>query len=226
MRPTRCFEYCPSNDHFSNNVASSDSNGRKTLHGKSRNTGICLLITACAAALIGACGEAREAASAPALLPLPATLAQGCGDGGYLQTTLYGAFEAQIDWATESLDCEGMPRLGGAGARLRFAGTAGDGDRAIAIIIALPALERGAATRELASNVTLIEEGSGRFFSTSGLDTCWTDVDEQVALQDLSDSYAISGTLYCITPLAEVNGDSSVSLRELRFAGLLDWSAK
>ena len=119
-----------------------------------------------------------------------------------------------------------MPRPAGEGARLRFAGTAGDDDQAIAIIIALPALQRGEATRELASNVTLIEEGSGRFFSTSGLDTCWTDVDEQVALEDPPDRYTISGTLYCITPLAEVNGDSGVSLRELKFAGLLDWGTK
>ena len=82
------------------------------------------------------------------------------------------------------------------------------------------------AVFNVASNVTLIEEGSGRFFSTSGLDTCWTDVDEQVALEDPPGRYTISGTLYCITPLAEVNGDSGVSLRELKFAGLLDWGTK
>jgi hypothetical protein len=191
-----------------------------------RNSGIRLLIAACVAAAIGACGEAREPAAAPALLPLPAAPAKGCGDGGYLRTTLYGAFEAEIDWATHALDCEGMPRPGGEGARLPFAGTAGNSDHVIAIIIALPALERGEATRELASNITIIEEGSGRFFNASGLDTCWTDVYKQSALEDMTDSYTISGTVYCITPLAEVNGDSSVSLRELEFAGLLDWSAK
>lgn len=196
------------------------------MHGNRRNNGIRLLAAACIAAGFGACGEAREPAAAPALLPLQATPAQGCGDGSHLRTTLYGAFETDIDWATDSLDCEGMPRPNGEGARLRFAGTVTNSDQAIAIIIALPALQRGQVARELASTVTLIEEGSGRFFSTSGLDICWTDVDKQVALEDMPDSYTISGTLYCITPLAEVNGDSSVSLRELQFAGLLDWGAK
>jgi hypothetical protein len=38
--------------------------------------------------------------------------------------------------------------------------------------------------------------------------------------------YSIAGTLYCIAPLAEVNGDASVTVHELHFGGLLDWSAK
>ena len=72
--------------------------------------------------------------------------------------------------------------------------------------------------------MTLIEEGGGRFFSTSGLGNCWTDVLEQLQLDE--DDYFVAGTLYCIAPLAEVNGDSSVTLRELEFGGYLDWSAK
>ena len=37
--------------------------------------------------------------------------------------------------------------------------------------------------------------------------------------------YSIGGTLYCVQPLAEVNGLSSISLTELQFQGLVDWSA-
>ena len=117
-----------------------------------------------------------------------------------------------------------MPRPEGAGSRLRFAGPAGD--LSIAIIIAMPDLERGAAARELGSNVTVIEEGGGRFFSTAGLGNCWTDVHEQRPADDGSDGYFVTGTLYCIAPLAEVNGDSSITVRELEFGGYLDWGAK
>jgi len=181
------------------------------------------LFAACAA--VAACGGAQEPVPAP-FLPTPAAKAGGCGDSGYLRTTLYGSFEGEIDWSSDELDCEGMPRPEGAGARLRLAGTAANGMQSLAFIIAMPALQRGTTAAELASNVTVIEEGSGRFFSTSGLESCWTDVDVQANIEDASDRYSITGTLYCIAPLPEVNGDSSVLLRELQFNGLLDWSAQ
>jgi len=117
-----------------------------------------------------------------------------------------------------------MPRPEGQGARLRFAGQSGE--TPIAIIVAIPGLERGATARELGSNVTVIEEGSGRFFSTAGLGSCWTDILEQDETDDGGNGYFVAGTLYCIAPLAEINGDSSVTLRELRFGGYLDWGAK
>ncbi len=117
-----------------------------------------------------------------------------------------------------------MPRPEGQGARLRFAGQSGE--RQIAIIIALPALERGATAPEFGSNVTVIEEGSGRFFSTAGLGSCWTDVLEQEQSGSGTNVFFVEGTLYCIAPLAEVNGDSSVTLRELRFGGYVDWGTR
>jgi len=46
-----------------------------------------------------------------------------------------------------------------------------------------------------------------------------------VAIDPLGDLYSIDGRLYCIAPLAEVNGESSLSISELSFSGLLDWSA-
>ena len=223
MRPTRRFEFCPSGDHFGNNAPFSDSCGRETLHGIRRKTGIGGLIPTCVA--IAGCGGPQEPAPAP-FLPPPVAAANGCGDSGYLRTTLYGAYEGEIDWSDGELDCEGMPRPDDEGARLRFAGTAADGLHSLAFIIAIPALERGATASELASNVTMIEEGNGRFFSTPGLESCWVDIGAQTSVEDTESTYMISGTLYCITPLPEVNGESSVMLREVDFAGLLDWSAQ
>ena len=181
------------------------------------------VIAAAACAWLAACSDAPEPAALPSLLP-PPPKAGDCGQQGYLRTTFYGEFSGPIDWSAGKLHCEGMPRPEGAGARLRFAGESGD--LAIAIIVAMPGLERGATARELGSNVTVIEEGSGRFFSTSGLENCWTDVVEQQAIDDNTGRYFIAGTLYCIAPLAEINGDSSVTVRELQFGGLLDWGKK
>ena len=179
------------------------------------------MLIAAASTWPAGCGDSPERAALPALLPPPPET-DGCGERGYLRTNLYGEIAGPVDWSAGDLDCEGMPRPAGHGARLRFAGQSGG--LSLAVIVALPDLERRMTARELASNVTVIEEGGGRFFSTSGLGSCWTDVLEQQETGE--DVNFVAGRLYCIAPLAEVNGDSSVTVRELEFGGYVDWTAK
>lgn len=151
-----------------------------------------------------------------------------CGEAGFLTTQLYGALETGVQWDAADLECEGMRRPDGMGARLRFAGITDDGHR-VAFIIALPGLQPGVTGSEFGSKVTLIEEGNGRFFSSAELDICWTDI---VDLQGLDHGdasaqsrFAIHGNAYCVAPLAEVNGAAAVMIRDLEFRGLLDWNA-
>lgn len=147
-----------------------------------------------------------------------------CGDQGYLSAELYGAIETTVNWAATDLRCEGMQRPSNRGARLRFSGHANDGKN-IAFIIALPDLQLGETGEEYRSNVTLIEEGGGRFFGTADLEICWTDINGVESVDDTNTRFAISGAVYCVAPLREVNGDSDVSIRDFRFRGLLDWDA-
>jgi hypothetical protein len=185
--------------------------------------------------LLAACTEARApaATSPPAedsavqggLLPA-APVAQPCGKHGSLETTVFGALAGDIRWYGSEMSCEGMPRPEGAGARLRFAGTAGADALDLAIIIALPELAPTATARELPSKLTLIEEGRGRFFSSGEQPNCWTDVARQEPLADGDGEFVIAGTLFCIGPLAEVNGDASVTIEELQFSGSLDWNTQ
>ena len=163
---------------------------------------------------------------ATSMLPDVSRDGSGCEEGSELHTELYGALAGEIEWTLDEMQCQGMPRPDGAGARLRFAGHAGENARPIAFIIGLPGLERDAGGVELPSNVTVIDEQSARFFSTPGLDSCWTDVAAQWSVDDDNDRYRIDGVLYCISPLPEVNGEASLSVPELRFSGILDWSAK
>ena len=158
-------------------------------------------------------------------LPAPAKL-PSCRDDGHLQAELIGALAGPLDWSGTALECSGMPRPNGAGARLRFAGQVADSDRRLALIIAIPDLERDIAGTELVSKITLIDENSGRFFSTWELENCWTDISSVEPSDESGDRFSLSGILYCVAPLAEVNGDGSVSIAELSFAGSLDWSAK
>jgi len=147
-----------------------------------------------------------------------------CGEDGRLHGQLYGAVRVDLDWLAREISCEGMPRPHGEGARLRFSGSAGDARTPLAIIIAMPSLERGAPMTGVPSNVTIIEEGRGRFFSTTDLDTCWTDVAAQSPIDD-GDLYRIEGVLYCISPLVEVGGGAGVSIDELSFVGRLGWES-
>ena len=167
------------------------------------------------------CKSATRTTTEPA--PEDSTALMSCGDAGFLRGRLYGAIPMSFDWGRTDLVCEGMPRPNGRGVRLRFAGVAPGEELRLAIIIAIPDLEHDAVGRELASNVTVIEEGGGRFFSTSDLGNCLTDITTLDKLD--ADRYSIGGKLYCISPLAEINGDSSVLIPELAFLGLVDWNS-
>jgi hypothetical protein len=152
--------------------------------------------------------------------------ASGCVSGGFLDTGLHGAIRADISWRADALTCEGMPRPEGRGARLRFSGPLNDAESGatVAIILGIPDLGRSETGSELPTNVTLIEEGAGRFFGTQDTSGCWTDIHEQTRLSEPADVYRIAGTVYCVSPLAELNGGSSISFTDLSFSGRLDWA--
>lgn len=137
---------------------------------------------------------------------------------------LSGGISVDVEWSSETLRCESMARPNGAGIRLRFTGAVAD--EQLAFIIALPDLRPGQSGKEFASNVTVTVEGSGRFFSSPNMESCWTDVvsDKQPAADE--DRYTLTGMLYCVSPLGEFNGDAAVSVAELSFANIVNWSNK
>ena len=169
---------------------------------------------------LGACEPAAVEQPAPS----PALADSGCAENGALQTTLFGSLETTVSWSGSEMICESMLRPDGQGIRLRFAGDVA-GER-LAIIIAVPSLVSVEPAAGLPSNVTITVEGSGRFFSTPNLDSCWMDVISQTAVPGKVDSYDISGTLYCLSPLGEVNGNTAVSVPELSFTTIVTWEDK
>jgi hypothetical protein len=173
------------------------------------------LLAGCRTANDGAV-EALAAEEEPVLL---------CGDNGQLITELYGGIEKVLDWDNNELECTGMPRPEGAGIRLRFAGPTDSDEQRLAFIIALPDFARDTLETEFNGNITVIEEGTGRFFSTPDLSNCLVEIAVVEALDESGDRYAVTGAFYCVAPLPEINGKTGVSIPELRFTGLLDWSA-
>ena len=145
----------------------------------------------------------------------------GCGENGALDAALFGSLETSVSWSGSDLICENMLRPDGQGVRLRFTGDV-EGGR-LDLIIALPDLKRGAAGKELPSKVTVTVEGSGRFFSTPNFDSCWTDIASQTPPTGSDEVIPISGTLYCVASLGEINGDAAVSIPELTFSTIVKW---
>ena len=223
--PTGRGVFCSFGAVFGNNALSSDSGGPAELQKSPAEFGARYWIAflALTALGLGACGPATDKAVAPAAVQGAA--AGGCADSGYLKARLYGEISADLDWSGRDLECTGMPRPKGAGARLRFAGPDHDGDRRLAFIVAIPDLDRDSAGQQLSSTVTLIEEGGGRFFSTARAGNCVAEVSGISPLNESGDQSAISGAVYCVSPLAEVNGTSSVSIPELHFGGQIDWNS-
>lgn len=156
--------------------------------------------------------------------PETRTAVARCGMHGQLVGQLYGSLDAALDWGPEKLQCQGMPRPNNAGARLRFAGKAEMAGQSIpiAFIFGIPDLERGQGGKELRTNVTVIDEGSGRFFATQDIEACWSDIESQQQTAGESE-FEIRGILYCVSPLAELHGAGSVRLSEIRFVGQVDW---
>ena len=117
-----------------------------------------------------------------------------------------------------------MRRPNDAGVRLRFAGPIAlpGGTRELAVIIALPELARGATVAETPAKVTMIEEDTGRFFTSGNAEICWSDIQRQAPLSETS--YAIRGIVYCVSPLAELRGTGDVTFTDLYFSGQVDWS--
>ena len=163
---------------------------------------------------------AEEVASIPAVSMTAAT--RRCGDNGFLTAQLFGSIERKIDWNARQVDCESMLRPRGEGMRLRFTGMAADQE--VSFIIAVPGLEQGNDGHELPAVVTLAVEGSGRFFSTANLDTCFADIEAQSGSDATAEKYDVSGTLFCVSALGEINGEAAVSIPEMRFQSGVDWS--
>ncbi len=184
-----------------------------------------ILLIPATAFLLLACSTGTD--GGPAAMPAAATPPEtaACFAEGKFRADLYGAVRARVDWHGSDLDCEGMPRPHGAGARLRFAGPVAIADltHQLAFIVAVPDLEQGATAQELPATVTLIDEDNGRFFSSADTESCWADVHDQQPLSKDADSYAVSGIVYCVAPLAALTSNESIALRNLEFSGRVDW---
>jgi len=159
----------------------------------------------------------REAKPSPADASRPCTLRPD----GFLRGRFFGALSLTPDWSGADLFCDGMPRPDGDGVRLFFAREQPGGGR-VSVLIGIDGRTEDLVGAERPANVTVIDERSGRFFSSGRSGRCWATINSVTDLPRARDGHAghrIDGLVYCVGALPSVGDRSSLTLSELRFAG-------
>jgi hypothetical protein len=141
---------------------------------------------------------------------------------GYLKGELYGSLRKTLDWQGESMLCDGMNRPEGKGIRLVFSEHVDPDNPGLVLVIGVADARLGAPEQELEANVTIIDQVSGKFYSTQEQPRCWTQLTTQLRLTGTTEeSWRLDGRLYCASALAALVGPGSVTLDEIEYSSLM-----
>ncbi len=176
----------------------------------------------------GVFAPAAERPAPTAELPAPVRVAPcAMAPAGFVTGRWFGALNLAVDWTGPALGCEGMLRPGGAGVRLLFAQHLANGSRLV-LVLGIDGDPDALQGPERPTNVTVIDEREGRFFSTTGAGRCWTDIQESGPLKPSGASrsdWRVTGILYCAGALPALSDRGSLTLGETRFAGIFSRNA-
>jgi hypothetical protein len=188
-------------------------------------------------ALAGAAPAAAPgAASAPGALQPPATFAlpgalappppaavpANClssGDG-YLRARVAGAVEARINWTNSGLRCQGEARDTPPGVRLSFQHRGAKPD--LLFVFGLTGVREGRPAQAVATNLTVIVQGTDRIYGTLGDSRCTVDSLSQRRLGP-GKSYRLEARGFCTQPAHAVRGDGAVLVSTFEFAGVVSY---
>lgn len=141
---------------------------------------------------------------------------------GYLKGELYGAIRKTLNWHGDTMLCDGMNRPEGQGIRLVFSEHIDPDNPGLVLVIGVADARLGAPEQELEANVTIIDQVSGRFYSTQDQPRCWTQLTTQLRLTGtIEESWRLDGRLYCAGALAALTGPGSVTLNEIEYSSLM-----
>ncbi|HSQ70570.1 MAG TPA: hypothetical protein VLM41_10840 [Steroidobacteraceae bacterium] len=137
-----------------------------------------------------------------------------------LQARLQGAIDGEIDWSAGGGSCLGGVRPDGSGLRMVFRGAAPAGEPLLIVIGAGP-VAPGTSARNVPANVTIVIEGSGRFYATQGDDKCALDTLDQESVDGEPGLLRVTGRGYCVQPARAVGGDGSVLISRFDLLALV-----
>ena len=168
--------------------------------------------------------------SGPGSFALPGTLApppESAGPAtclpsgdGYLRARVAGAIEARVDWRNAGLRCEGEARDAPPGVRLSFQRPGGKPD--LLFVFGLTGVREGRPAQEVATNLTLIVQGTDRIYGTLGDSRCTVDSLSQRRL-GAGKSYRLEARGFCTQPAHAVRGEGVVLVSTFEFAGVVNY---
>lgn len=172
-------------------------------------------------------GEKSEAAQAPGAASgasMPSGQQALCipANEGSLEARLHGAIDAEVRWAYPMPQCRGGVRPDGEGVRLIYKGEI-PGQGPLLVVIGMGPLHAGENASGVPANITLVREGSGRFFATQGDDKCSVDDVRQVAVFGNGHTYRVTGRGYCTQPARAVGGEGVVVVSRFDLSALVDF---
>jgi len=157
----------------------------------------------------------------PAAAAPPAGPANCLASGdGYLRARVAGAVEARIDWSNSGLRCEGEARDAPPGVRLSFQRPGGKPD--LLFVFGLTGVREGRPAHEVATNLTLIVQGTDQIYGTLGDSRCTVDSLSQRRL-GAGTSYRLEARGFCTQPAHAVRGDGVVLVSTFEFAGVVNY---
>jgi hypothetical protein len=147
---------------------------------------------------------------------------QDCDIGleGFLRGRLFGDLDASLAWTGTGLRCQGMRKPDGQGIRLYFSGPRPDG-APLSVLIGIEGRLEDMVGAERPANITVIDEGTGRFFSSGGPGRCWVRVAAITPLPARRAGQRVEGLAFCVGALPSMSDRGSVTLGDLAFAGIV-----
>lgn len=185
------------------------------------SSALCLAAVTVAAAASPAASQ-PDASTAPVAPVAPVAPASCLESGdGYFRARLAGAIEANIDWPNSGTQCEGESKNTPPGVRLSFQRVP-SGASNLLFVIGLSGVREGRPGREIRANLTIIVQGTDRFFGTLGDSRCTVDSLSQRRLGS-SKVYRVEARGFCTQPAHAVRGDGAVLVSTFEFAGVVGY---
>lgn len=192
------------------------------------------LLTAGAVLLLAACQ--RQPTPPPATAgkgatPSPAAATPGthclADRSGLLSARLRGALDAKLDWRDAELECTGGARPDGSGIRVSIAGPLDASGQRLRLVFGLAAKPGTARAANVPTNLTVIQEGAQRLFSTRGDDKCQSELLTQQP-EDAAHPQVLRVTArgYCIGAAATLDGRQQLWLERFDFSARIDTEEK
>jgi hypothetical protein len=145
---------------------------------------------------------------------------------GYFRARISGSINSELNWPNNGTECTGATRPDG-GVRMRFSHAFGDAGQRLVFLLGIPALREGQPARNISVNLTVIREGAGQFYGTTGDDKCSIDAVKQEAIVGVphrNRSYRVTARGFCMQPAPSIRGKGAVLLTRFDFSGPIDFS--